>query len=96
MLVVDDEEIAFLHVPECLLVVLVVTNTCVVDIVIQLGQFLDHLNLVCSAVNEASKLVDLVTSTHHEINYANLFVDVHQLVVFVDARVGNDEAIEVF
>ena len=65
VLVVDDEEIAFLHVPECLLVVLVVTNTCV-DACIQLSQFLDHRNLVCSAVNEASKLVDLVTSTHHE------------------------------
>ena len=46
------------------------------------------------AVNEASELVDLFV--FDEVSDANLFVDVHQLVVFVDARVGNDEAIKVF
>ena len=55
---------------------------------------MDHLNLVCSAVHEASKLVVFVFFTH-KVSQTDLVVDVHQLVVFVDARVGNDEAIGV-
>ena len=93
MLVVDDEEIAFLHVPECLLVVLVVTNTSV-DREVLRSRIFQHFYLLRFAVNETSELVNLFVID--EVDHADLVVDVHQLVVFVDARVGNDEAIEVF